>query len=108
MPKQTVRVIAFRCDPDKEPAPTYKVYEVPIEETTTLLQVLNTIYEDQDRTLAFRRYCCGYKCCNSCRMTINGQTALACHTMIEPGDEITVEPLKDHPVIRDLVVDFDG
>ena len=106
MAKQTVRVKTFRYDPDKNLFPTYKIYEAPVAEKTTLLQVLNSIYEDQDRTLAFRRFCCGYKFCNSCMMTINGKAALACHTMIAPGDEITVEPLKDHPVVRDLVVDF--
>jgi succinate dehydrogenase/fumarate reductase iron-sulfur protein len=106
MRKGTVRVKMLRYDPDKDSLPSYKTYEVPCEEKTTVLQVLNSIYEDQDRTLAFRRYCCGYKFCHSCLMTINSESALACHTVVEPEDEITVEPSSDYPVIRDLVVDF--
>jgi succinate dehydrogenase/fumarate reductase iron-sulfur protein len=106
MRKGTVRVKILRLDPEKDSLPSYKTYEMSIEEKTTVLQVLNSIYEDQDRTLAFRRYCCGYKFCNSCMMTINNKAALACHTFVEPEEEITVAPLSDYPVIRDLVVDF--
>jgi fumarate reductase iron-sulfur subunit len=106
MPQGTISVKLLRHDPDKDAMPSYRTYEVPIEEKTTVLQVLNSIYEDLDRTLAFRRYCCGYKFCNSCRMTINNKSALACHTFVDPEDEITVGPSSDYPVIRDLVVDF--
>jgi succinate dehydrogenase/fumarate reductase iron-sulfur protein len=102
-----VKLKLLRYDPDKDSLPSYKIYEVSVEEKTTVLQLLNSIYEDQDRTLAFRRYCCGYKFCNSCMMTIDGRPALACHTFVEPEDEITVEPSSDYPVIRDLVVDFE-
>ena len=106
MAGETVAVKIARHDPDADPLPSYRNYDVPIGEKTTVLQVLNSIYEDQDRTLAFRRFCCGYKFCDSCAMTINGKPANACHTFVEAGEEITLEPLKDRPVIRDLVVDF--
>ena len=106
MTKRTVTTKVFRYNPDTDPYPSYKNYEVPIEEKTMVLQVLKSIYDDQDRTLAFRRFSCGYKFCNSCLMTINGKAANACRTIVEPGDEITVEPLGGYPIIRDLVVDF--
>lgn len=106
MSKGTVKVNVLRYNPDKDSFPSYKTYEVPIEEKTQVLQVLNYIYADQDRTLAFRRYCCGYKSCNSCLMMINGKAANACHTTLMAGNEVTVEPLEGYPVIRDLVVDF--
>ena len=103
----TVKVKVFRYNPEKGQSPSYKTYDVPVEEKKTLvLQLLKDIFEDQDRTLAFRYYSCGFKFCNSCMMMINGQAKHACMTTVEPGDEITVEPLKGYPVIRDLVVDF--
>ena len=105
--KGTVNVKVFRYNPEKDLYPSYRTYEVPVEEKKTLvLQVLKDIFEEQDRTLAFRYYSCGFKFCNSCMMTINGKPKHACLTMVEPGDEITVEPLKGYPIIRDLVVDF--
>lgn len=106
MNKKTVTVTIARQDPDTVPALHYQSYDVPIVEKTTVLQVLNAIYEYQDRTMAFRRFCCGYKFCNSCAMMINGQSANACHTFVEAGDQISLEPLAEYPVIRDLVVDF--
>lgn len=106
MSKGTVKVKVFRYNPDRDTYPSFKTYDVPIEEKTQLLQVLNSIYEDVDKTLAFRRFCCGYKFCNSCLMTINGKVGNACQKTLEAGDEVTVEPLEGFPVIRDLVVDY--
>ena len=37
---------------------------------------------------------------------MNGTVKKACHVVLEPRSEYTVEPLKGYPVIRDLVVDF--
>jgi succinate dehydrogenase/fumarate reductase-like Fe-S protein len=39
-------------------------------------------------------------------MQINGKTARACETLVSPGDEVTLRPLPNRPIIRDLVVDF--
>jgi succinate dehydrogenase / fumarate reductase iron-sulfur subunit len=41
-------------------------------------------------------------------MKINGKPALACYTKISElnSDTITVEPMNNYPVIRDLAVDF--
>lgn len=39
-------------------------------------------------------------------MTVNGVIKKACHVVLEPRTEYKVEPLKGHPILRDLVVDF--
>jgi len=44
--------------------------------------------------------------CTGCRVTIDGTVKRACHVILEAGREYVVEPLKNYPVIRDLVVDF--
>ena len=106
MAEKIVKVKIFRYNPDVDLAPIYKTYEVPWTEAGNVLQLLKTIYETLDRTIAFRYFSCGLKFCNGCMMTINGRISHACFTVINPGDELILEPLKGHPIIRDLVVDF--
>ena len=106
MTQEIVKVKIFRYNPDTDTAPTYQTYEVPWQGIGNVLQLLKQIYEDMDRTLAFRYYACGYQFCNTCMMTINGKGVHACFTKVKAGDELTLEPMKGYPVIRDLVVDF--
>lgn len=62
----------------------------------------------QDNTLLFR-HSCHHASCGSCGMRINGSERLACITRIsevQRGDKpIVLEPLRNFPVIADLVVD---
>jgi succinate dehydrogenase / fumarate reductase iron-sulfur subunit len=54
------------------------------------------------------RYSCRQASCGSCGMRINGYQRLACYTKISElnSDIITVEPMFNFPVIKDLAVDF--
>jgi succinate dehydrogenase / fumarate reductase iron-sulfur subunit len=106
MSNGTVTAKIFRYNPETDLYPSYKTYEVPIEERVMVLQVLKQIYEKQDRTLAFRYYSCAWKFCNGCMMMINGVAKHACMTVVKPGDKITLEPFVGYPIIRDLVVDL--
>lgn len=101
-----VKAKIFRYDPDSDLYPAYKLYHVQWDEEGNVLQLLKKIYEDYDKTLAFRYYACGFKFCNGCMMMINGKPSHACLTLVKPGDEITVEPMPGYPIIKDLVVDF--
>ena len=78
-------------------------YEVDVNDTT-LLEVLNLIKDTQDTTLTFSSGCRS-SVCGSCSMRVNGREVLACAYKVQDGD--LVEPLKNVPVIRDLVVDMD-
>ena len=104
--KGIVKVKVFRYNPDVDPFPTYRTYEVQWEGRGNVLQLVKQIHDDLDRTLAFVNFACGYKFCNGCMMTINGVVTHACMTFVEPGNEFTLEPMKGYPIIRDLVVDF--
>lgn len=113
MAKTTIKVKVFRFNPETDLVPSYKTYEVPWEKANEMqdergnaLQVLKAIYENLDRTLAFPYFSCGYKFCNNCMMTINGVPTHACSFMVGPGDELTIEPMKGYPIIRDIVVDW--
>ena len=78
-------------------------YEVDCEDST-LLAVLNKIKITQDSSLTFSSGCRS-SVCGSCSMRVNGKEVLACSYKVQNGDFI--EPLKNMPVIRDLVVDMD-
>lgn len=67
-----------------------------------VLEVLQKVYLEQDSGLAFS-YGCRYKRCGMCGMIINGKPRLACIT--EATEFLTLEPLHNLPVIRDLVID---
>jgi len=70
----------------------------------TLLEFLTEIKRTQDASLSFASDCRS-SVCGSCAVRVNGKEVLACAYKPESGD--TVEPLKNMPVIRDLVVDME-
>lgn len=69
---------------------------------TNLLQSLTQIKTSQDASLTFR---CGCKSgvCGSCAVVVNGVEKLACKTILNEND--LIEPLKNRPVLKDLVTD---
>jgi fumarate reductase iron-sulfur subunit len=47
--------------------------------------------------------------CGSCGMMVNGEPKLTCKTPLRDyGDTVQVEPLANFPVVRDLVIEFEG
>lgn len=49
---------------------------------------------------------CLEEVCGICTMVINGKARQACSALVDPlGHEITIEPMRKFPVVRDLVVD---
>mgnify|MGYP000340840065 CR=1 FL=1 len=70
----------------------------------TLLSALNEIKHNQDNTLTYASGCRS-GVCGSCSMRVNGKEVLACSYKLQDGDFI--EPLKNVPLVRDLVVDMD-
>ena len=96
-----------RFDPEKDPEPHFRDYEVEVEPTDRVLDALNHIKWYQDGSLSYRRSC-AHGICGSDAMRINGRNRLACKMLIkEAGNQITVEPLLGFRVIKDLVVDMD-
>ncbi len=103
-------------------SPIVQTYVLDVEGGNTILDCLNRIKWEQDGTLAFRKNCRN-TICGSCAVRINGRSALACKENVkseiakfqQPGisasntsiiPEITVAPLGNMPVIKDLVVDM--
>jgi succinate dehydrogenase / fumarate reductase iron-sulfur subunit len=108
MPAKRFNVSVRRHDPTSGESPWFQDYEVEVAEGVTVLETLLRIQAEQDGTLAFR-YSCRGAVCGSCAMVVNGEVSLACRTQVHGlgNDRITVEPLPNLEVVRDLVVDMD-
>lgn len=91
----------------------YSAYEIDAPESTTLLDALIQVREYDDGTLAMR-CSCRSAICGSCSMRVDGQARLACRAKVialtrgDESHEITVEPMGNMPVIKDLVVDMES
>jgi succinate dehydrogenase / fumarate reductase, iron-sulfur subunit len=85
-----------------------KSFQVEADQFTSVLDLLVSVKEKQDPTLSMR-YSCNMGICGSCGMVINGKPRLACETNAFSlgAATIRVGPMEAHPVLRDLVTDFD-
>jgi succinate dehydrogenase / fumarate reductase, iron-sulfur subunit len=115
-----VRFKIVRQDP--QAPPRVQEYTLDTEPSATILDCLNQIKWEQDGTLGFRKNCRN-TICGSCSIRINGRSALACKENIgneiarsqddlsplKQSDDIpviTLAPMGNLPVIRDLIVDM--
>lgn len=98
----TVQARVYRYDPNADEQARFETYEVQGPEGLRILDVLRTIYEEQDPGLAFQ-YACRIGRCGTCSVRVNGRPVLACQERATPT--VTIEPLSPFPVLRDLVVD---
>ncbi len=83
-------------------------YKVEADRFTSVLDVLISVKEKQDHSLTMR-YSCNMGICGSCGMVINGKPRLACETNVFSlgSTTIRVGPMEAHPMLKDLVTDFD-
>ena len=85
-----------------------QTFEVPRFPSQTVLDVVTHIQRHLDPTLAYR-YACRVGMCGSCAMTVNGQPRWTCRTHVDrvaKNETLEVRPLRNLPVIRDLVADM--
>ena len=97
----------FRSAASPGVSPRYDRFRVPVREQTTVLDALAWIQTTQDPTLAFR-HACRVGMCGSCAMVVNGRERWACRTLVSTmrEREVTVRPLYQFPLVKDLVVDM--
>ncbi|MDH4226611.1 MAG: succinate dehydrogenase/fumarate reductase iron-sulfur subunit [Deltaproteobacteria bacterium] len=106
-----VKLLIKRCDPSRREVcePFLEAFTIEAAEGMTVLEALIEISETKDATLAFRRSCRS-AICGSCAVKINGFPKLACSTQVlmeyKKHGRLTIEPLGNHAVIKDLVVDM--
>jgi succinate dehydrogenase / fumarate reductase, iron-sulfur subunit len=124
----TLKVRRFK--PEDQEGPYWESFDVDLDPTLSVLDGLLQAKDRDDGSLAVR-CSCRAAICGSCGVKINGQSTLACKTMLEEaqayaeshsvgaqtdGDatasngktEIVVEPMGNMPVIKDLVTDMES
>jgi succinate dehydrogenase / fumarate reductase iron-sulfur subunit len=121
MPEYTLKI--RRYDPESGEPPYWAHYNVDLEGHKSVLDGILDVKGREDGSLGIR-CSCQAAICGSCGVRINGQAKLACNTKLteaaeEPvrvsqraGDreegEITVEPMGNMPVLKDLIVNMDA
>src|ERR671924_144857 len=101
----TLQVARYR--PEQDSGITFQEFEVPSPREWVVLDGLNYIKDRLDGTLSYR-WSCRMGICGSCGMMVNGEPKLTCATFLAdyaPGP-VKVEPLRNFPIIRDLVVEI--
>jgi succinate dehydrogenase / fumarate reductase, iron-sulfur subunit len=128
MAEFTLKVRRFK--PEERRGPYWETFKVDLDPTLSVLDGLLQAKDREDGSLAVR-CSCRAAICGSCGVKINGQSTLACKTMLEEarsyaeshtvaaqegGDKtegngepaIVVEPMGNMPVIKDLVTDMES
>lgn len=103
MTSKTLKVTIER-GPDRRDA-----FDVPAYDNQTVLDVVSWVQQNADPTLSYR-FACRVGMCGSCAMMVNGIPRWTCRTHISKvldGGAITIGPLRNLPVIKDLAVDMD-
>ena len=83
-------------------------FEVPQQPSQTILDVVTWIQRNLDTSLSYR-FACRVGMCGSCAMMVNGIPRWTCRTHVNKvirDGRITIEPLRNLPVIRDLACDM--
>jgi succinate dehydrogenase / fumarate reductase iron-sulfur subunit len=98
----------FRHDALNGARPHFDTFSVEFQPGLTVLGGLLQIQDRVDGSVSFR-CSCRSAVCGSCGMVINGSLNLACRVQLASLDsnELTLEPLPNLEVVKDLVVDME-
>lgn len=117
MAKFTLKVRRFKPGPGQ--GPYWEEFDVDLDPSLSVLDGLLQARDRDDGSLSVR-CSCRAAICGSCGVKINGQSALACKTQLGEAKDwanrgsrgssepITVEPMGNMPVIKDLVTDMES
>jgi fumarate reductase iron-sulfur subunit len=89
-------------------AGAFVAYDVPRQASQTVLDVVTYVQRLLEPTLSYR-FSCRVGMCGSCAMTVNGVARWTCRTHVSKvahDGTLTIAPLANFPVIRDLAVDM--
>jgi fumarate reductase iron-sulfur subunit len=86
----------------------FQYFDVPREDSQTVLDVVTWVQRNADPTLTYR-FACRVGMCGSCAMTVNGRPRWTCRTHVNrviEGGVLKLEPLRNLPIIKDLAADL--
>ena len=93
---------------ESEP-PHYDDFKMEVDPDEYVLDAVERVWAFMDRTLCYR-HACHHSTCGACGMRVNNVEKLTCITLIrdvtKDGATLTIEPLRNFPVVSDLVVDM--
>jgi succinate dehydrogenase / fumarate reductase iron-sulfur subunit len=123
MPEYTLRIRRF--DPQSGEAAYWDEHTVEMREHNSVLDAILKVKAETDGSIGIR-CSCQQGICGSCAVRMNGKPGLACNTHLdaaanrghgtgwnppEAGQQraiVSVEPMGNIPVIRDLIVNMDA
>jgi succinate dehydrogenase/fumarate reductase iron-sulfur protein len=86
-------------------------FTLEVDPDEYVLDAVERVWVFHDRSLAFR-HACHHSTCGACGMRVNGVEKLTCITPIREvcasGGTLRIEPLRNFPILSDLVVDMGG
>jgi succinate dehydrogenase / fumarate reductase iron-sulfur subunit len=100
----STRVFRFRAGAE----PRFERYAVTVPDEANVIDVIDAVWR-QDSTLMYR-HACHHASCGTCAVRINGYERLPCIVSVKSAlagqAELVIEPLRNFPLVGDLVVDF--
>lgn len=87
----------------------FENFKVPARDSQTILDVVSWVQQNEDPTLSYR-YSCRVGMCGSCAMMVNGKPRWTCRTHVKKvldDNTLTIGPLRNLPVVKDLATDMD-
>jgi fumarate reductase iron-sulfur subunit len=102
----SIAVSVWRGDAD---GGEWESFTVPRQPSQTVLDIVTWIQQEADPTLTYR-FACRVGMCGSCAMMVNDEPRWTCRThvgrVVKDG-AISIAPLRNLPVIKDLATDMD-
>ena len=86
----------------------YQSFTVPRRDNQTVLDIVSWVQHYADPSLSYR-FACRVGMCGSCAMMVNDEPRWTCRTHIDKvvqNDRLKIAPLRNLPVIKDLVADL--
>lgn len=108
MSQEMIEIDILRYRPEMDDEPFTQTFEIPYNVELSVLEALQYIKDHLDSTISFR-WSCRMAICGSCGMMVNGTPKLGCKSFLRdyyPG-KVTLAPLANFPIERDLVVVMD-
>ena len=91
--------------------PRFEKYQVTVPDDANVIDAIEAVWSQHDRTFLFR-HACHHASCGTCAVRLNGYEQLPCIVSVKEAlagrEALVVEPLRNFPLIGDLVVDVAG
>ena len=105
---KTIKLRIGRYRPERSAEPFYQEFTIPYRDDMVVLDALNYIKDRIDPTLAYR-WSCRMGICGSCGADVEGSPKLTCALYLKDlrKSPVTIEPLANFAVLKDLIVDIE-